>query len=56
MNTKQARKFVFKLSQLLADESNYESELMPKLQQLQDHLTAHASETKGSKKTKEVES
>jgi hypothetical protein len=53
MNTNQAKKFVFKLSQLLADESNYESELMPKLQQLQDHLTERASKTKSTKREDE---
>ena len=42
MNTKQAQKFVWQVSALLADESNYESKLMPKFEQLKDHLEKRA--------------
>ena len=42
MNTKQAQKFVWQTSALLADESNYESKLMPKFEQLQNHLEQRA--------------
>lgn len=42
MNTKQAQKFVWQISALLADESNYESKLMPKFEQLKDHLEKRA--------------
>lgn len=42
MNTKQAQWFVWQVSALLADESNYESKLMPKFEQLQDHLEKRA--------------
>ena len=42
MNTKQAHTFVWQISALLADDSNYESKLMPKLQQLQKYLKTNA--------------
>ena len=38
MNAKKAHTFVWQLSALLADESDYESKLEPKFQQLQDYL------------------